>query len=94
VDLSKALGEIIENITEHRGHIFHLSNDTPENGITWCQFTREIFQISKKDTRVIPCTTDEYKTKAVRPKYSKMRNSSLVQLRDWKDGLEEYIRQI
>jgi len=85
---------MIKKITEHRGQVLHLSNETVPGGITWFDFAEEIFKMTERHTVVIPCTTDEYKTKAVRPKYSKLQNNSSIKMRNWKEGLEEYIRQI
>ena len=34
--------------------------------------------------------SDEYKTKAIRPKFSKMKNNSNIKLQDWKIGLSDY----
>lgn len=93
-DLSEALGEIIGNISDFRGKILHLSNETPPGGITWFDFASEIFKIAEKEIKVTPCTTEEYKTKAIRPRFSKMRNGSGVVLGDWKEGLREYLNKL
>jgi len=60
--------------------------------MTWFDFASEIFKMTGKKIQLIPCTSAEYVTKAIRPKYSKMRNNSSVQMRDWKEGLREYLR--
>ncbi|OIP51690.1 dTDP-4-dehydrorhamnose reductase, partial [Candidatus Gracilibacteria bacterium CG2_30_37_12] len=91
-DLSEAIGKVIENIGDFRGNILQLSGTTPENGMTWFDFASEIFKMTGKKIQLIPCTSAEYVTKAIRPKYSKMRNNSSVQMRDWKEGLREYLR--
>ncbi len=92
-DLSKALAEIIENINKFRGNIFHLCKETLETGISWHDFAKEIFLQSNKETNVIGCSSEEYKTKAVRPKFSKMKNNSNIKLQDWKIGLSDYLKQ-
>jgi dTDP-4-dehydrorhamnose reductase len=67
-----------------------LSNETPDSGISWFDFAAEIFRQADIRIRLIPCASDEYPTKAVRPKFSKMRNGSAIRLGDWKEGLEGY----
>ncbi|MDD2891811.1 MAG: dTDP-4-dehydrorhamnose reductase [Candidatus Gracilibacteria bacterium] len=91
MDLSQALGDIIGNIDTFRGKILHLSNETSNNGITWFDFASEIFKMADRKINLTPCTTEEYQTKAVRPKFSKMNNNSSVQMRNWKEGLREYL---
>ena len=93
IDLSIAIAEIIQNLEErdYRGQIFHLSNSCKDGGITWANFAREVFSISKKDISVIDCTTSEYPTKARRPSFSILKNQSDIVLKDWKKCLKSYL---
>ncbi len=93
MDLSIAIAEIIQNLEErdYSGQIFHLSNSCKDGSITWADFAREIFSISKKDISVIDCTTSEYPTKAKRPEWSLLKNDSDIILWDWKSGLKSYL---
>jgi len=90
-DLSESLSEVIEKIGDFRGKILQLSGETPPNGVTWFDFASEIFKMTGKEMNLIPCTSEKYKTKAKRPKSSKMNNNSSIRMRNWKEGLEKYL---
>jgi dTDP-4-dehydrorhamnose reductase len=92
-DLNFAIWEVIQNIKDFRWEIFHFSNAW-EKAINWFDFASEIFSISWKEIKVIPCLSDEFFTKAKRPKYSLMRNNSRVKLRDWREGLRDYLNNL
>ncbi|MDD4530103.1 MAG: dTDP-4-dehydrorhamnose reductase [Candidatus Gracilibacteria bacterium] len=94
VGLGKAILEIIDQIKNFRGKILHLSNETPINGITWFDFANEIFKLSGKDIKLISCKSEEYKTKAKRPFFSKLKNNGDIKLRNWEDGLKEYLNNL
>ncbi|AHB41438.1 hypothetical protein P148_SR1C00001G0647 [candidate division SR1 bacterium RAAC1_SR1_1] len=93
-DLSKAILDIINNIGNYRGNIFHLCNQTQGNGITWYDFAQEIFRLTQKNIDCQRCTSEEFLTKAKRPQYSKLTNDNEIVLRSWKEGLEEYVKYI
>ncbi len=57
---------------------------------TWYEFAKEIFKQCGLSVNVTPCNSDEYKTKAIRPKYSAMNNNGFC--RDWKEALSEYLK--
>lgn len=103
-DLSLAIWEVIEKITDFRGKILQFSNSS-KKAITWFDFASEIFRITEnnpsltlplktmegKNMHIIPCSSTEFLSKAHRPEFSLMKNNSSVQLRDWKEGLRDYI---
>ena len=90
-DLSLAISKIIDNIWKYNWKIFHFSNETKWNWITWYEFTEEIFKITWIKVNLEPCTSKEFPTKAKRPKYSKLINNSDIKLRDWKEWLKDYL---
>ncbi|MFA6091157.1 MAG: sugar nucleotide-binding protein, partial [Candidatus Gracilibacteria bacterium] len=92
-DLSEAIGKVIGHIEDFQGKTLQLSGTTPGNGITWFDFANEIFKMTGKKMNLIPCTSAEYQTKAIRPKFGKMRNNSSIQMRDWKEGLRGYLKE-
>ncbi|MBZ4650933.1 sugar nucleotide-binding protein, partial [Thermosipho sp. (in: thermotogales)] len=63
----------------------------------WYEFACEIFKVAgMDDVKVIPIKSEEYLTKAVRPKYSKLSKDKLelkgfIRLPNWKDALKKYI---
>ncbi len=61
--------------------------------MSWADFARTIFQISEKDTLVVDCNSSEYPTKAKRPEWSVLKNTSEIILPDWKDGLRRYLKK-
>lgn len=91
VDLSLAVSQVIKNIEKYRGSIFHFSNETENNDISWFDFACEIITMQEKNTKIIPCQISEYQTKAQRPNFSKLINDSDIKLRNWKEWLKDYL---
>jgi dTDP-4-dehydrorhamnose reductase len=90
-DLAKLLCDMIQ--TDKYG-VYHATN---EGYCSWYEFACEIFKIAgMDDVKVIPIKSEEYPTKAVRPKYSRLLKDKLElkgfsRLPNWKDALERYI---
>lgn len=83
-DLSNAL---IKLIKENKKGIFHTCSS---GQTTWYNFAKEIFKLSDLKVNLSPCTTEEYKSPAERPKYSVMDNNYIIS--DWKIGLSRYLK--
>ena len=71
---------------------FHL---TCEGEATWAEFAREIFRITCKDQKIVPCRTDEFPRPAPRPANSRLdkmmlRLAGLPPMPHWKDALKEF----
>lgn len=91
--LAKLLCEIIE--TEKYG-TYHATN---EGFCSWYELAKKVFEIAKKETKVFPVTSDQYKTAAKRPHNSRLSKKSLVengfrQLPLWEDAVKEYLNNI
>ncbi|MBL7060952.1 MAG: dTDP-4-dehydrorhamnose reductase [Actinobacteria bacterium] len=89
-DVAEKLFELIQ--TENYG-IYHMTNT---GSCSWYEFACKIFKLMKLSTNVLPVTTEEFKAKARRPKYSvldnvNLRNIGLADLRNWKEALKDYI---
>ena len=84
VELSNGIVDLIEN----RGYgIYHVCG----SGYTsWYGFAKEIFRLSGLFVNLKPCRSEEFPTKAIRPKYSVMQNAGIC--RDWKEALADYIK--
>ena len=84
VKLSEALCELIEEEAEYG--VYHIcgSGET-----SWYNFAEEIFKLAKIDAKISPCRSEEYKTKAKRPKYSALENRGVCE--NWKKSLKSYI---
>lgn len=92
-DLSCLLLDMI--LTDRYG-IYHASN---EGFCSWAEFAREIFRYANKRVKVNSITSEEYPTRAVRPKNSRMSKQKLTDygfetLPKWEDALDRYITEL
>lgn len=90
-DLAPLLVDMIE--TDKYG-IYHATN---EGYCSWYEFAKEIFKVADIDIEVNPISALEYPTKATRPMNSKLskqklKDNGFKQLRNWRDSVQEYIR--
>ena len=100
-DLAGTIIKIIQDKSDKYG-IYHFTNEGRTN---WYEFAKEIYErakkhkLIKKDLNIIPITTEEYPTKAVRPKNAymskeKIKSSFGLNIRDWGNSLEEFLMDI
>lgn len=87
---------ISDMIGTDRYEIYHATN---EGFCSWYEFAKEIFSISGIDVCVNPISTEEYLTKAVRPKNSRLSKKELdvwgfKRLPNWKDALRRYMSEL
>ncbi|OBR68416.1 dTDP-4-dehydrorhamnose reductase [Paenibacillus oryzae] len=92
-DLARLLLDLVR--TDKYG-IYHASND---GFCSWADFAREIFAAAHKDIKVNGITTDEYPTRAVRPKNSRMSKQKLIEyglepLPPWQDAVKRFLDQL
>ncbi|MGD6776449.1 dTDP-4-dehydrorhamnose reductase [Sutcliffiella horikoshii] len=92
-DLARLLINMVQ--TEKYG-IYHASN---EGFCNWAEFAEEVFQVAGKDVKVTAIASEEYPTRAVRPKNSKMSKQFLVdngfeRLPHWKDAVKRYVTDL
>ena len=93
-DLAKLVVDMLEK--EEYGK-YHVTN---EGGyISWADFAREIFSQAGMEVNIIPVTTAEYGSKAVRPYNSRLEKSKLTEhgfdrLPVWQDALSRYLKEI
>lgn len=85
VDLSNAIGEIIEKNLPYG--IYHTCGG---GCTTWYGFAKEIFEQAGVSVNLKPCNTDEFPRPAKRPAFSAMENGNLC--RDWKLALKDYMK--
>lgn len=89
-DLAVLLCSMIE--TEKYG-LYHATN---EGFCSWAEFAAKIMELSGAAAKIIPVSSEEYKTVAVRPKNSRLSKSSLDEngferLPHWEDALKRYL---
>ncbi|MGG0185088.1 dTDP-4-dehydrorhamnose reductase [Bacillus rhizoplanae] len=92
-DLARLLVDMV--VTEKYG-VYHATN---EGFCSWADFAQEIFTIANKDVKVNNITTEEYPTRAVRPKNSRMSKQKLIDngfelLPLWQESVKHYIMQL
>lgn len=89
-DLAKAIHRIIRHDKWTPG-IYHFTN---EGVASWYDFTKAIFEIAGKDTKVNPIPTSAYPTPAKRPLYSvlskaKIKSTYGIEIPYWRDSLKK-----
>jgi len=73
--------------------IYHATN---EGFCSWTEFAKEIMQQSNLECKINPIPSEQYPTKATRPKNSRLSKASLDRggfnrLPEWKDALKRFI---
>nr|WP_256373031.1 dTDP-4-dehydrorhamnose reductase [Pseudoruegeria sp. HB172150] len=62
---------------------------------SWHEFASEIISMAGVNATVTPCTSEEFTTRAARPRYSVLDNSKTAELitpmPDWRDALQRYL---
>lgn len=73
--------------------LYHVVNTGPAS---WFEFAREIVRRAEIDATVTPCSSEEYPTRAARPRYSALDNEKVSAafgpMPPWQDALERYLR--
>ncbi len=95
-DLAELIVKVIDNnLLIHKG-IYHFSN---EGAISWYDFSKAICELSGNDCVIQPCHTEEFPSKADRPRFSvldktKVKNTFDISIPYWKDSLIDCINRI
>lgn len=95
VDLAETIVTIITSGSTAYG-LYHYSNE----GVTsWYDFAVAVFDIAGKHTSVVPVTTAEYVTRAVRPKFSvmdkaKIKDTFKIKIPYWRESLVKCINAL
>ena len=94
---AKDVAKPLENILA-KGLPFGTYHITNTGQCSWYEFATEIFSLCKKlDPRlktpiIKQVTSNEFRRKSMRPKFSVLLNTKLPPLRNWKIALEEYLK--
>lgn len=95
-DLAYVIGQILDYsvANEFKSGIYHFSD---EGVTTWYDFTLAIHAEAGITCKVNPITTDQYPTKAIRPKYSvldktKIKETFGIKIPRWEDSLANCVR--
>lgn len=84
VELSEAIADLLAEMPDFG--IYHICGS---GQTSWYDFAKEIFNLTDLAVDLKPCTTEEYKTKAIRPKFSVMENDGICE--NWKTSLKSYL---
>ena len=94
-DLADALAQIIEKelFVEWLYHYTNLGE------CSWWEFAVEICRLAGCDAEVLPCTSEEYPTRARRPKNAvldkrKIQQRLGLEIPHWKESLKKYIDEL
>lgn len=96
-DLAEDTLKILENSNYQwkNGDIFHYSN---EGNCSWYDFAKQIFCFADIKVKLNALSSEEFPTRAVRPKFSlldksKFKKTFKVEINHWKNSLENMIKQ-
>lgn len=89
--VARKLHEILE-YPQLKG-VFHL---TCEGETSWAEFAEEIFRLTGKKQKVVPCTSAEFPRPAPRPANSRLvklrlKEAGLPPMPHWKEALKEFV---
>ena len=84
-----------DNYKWSQGDVFHYSNN---GSCSWFEFARTIFELTNINIQLNQLKTEDYPTKASRPKYSlldkrKFESTFNIQIRDWRTSLIDMLKQ-
>jgi dTDP-4-dehydrorhamnose reductase len=91
-DLSEAIVKVINSDKKAFG-LYHFSN---LGETTWFNFANKIFELTNTKIKLIPVNSSEYVTKALRPKYSVMDKTKIIdtfdlKVLDWEKSLKNHL---
>ena len=84
-----------DNYKWSQGDVFHYSNN---GSCSWYEFAEKIFEKTNISAKLNKLKTEDYPTKASRPKYSLLDKSKFesifnIHIRDWKSSLIDMLKQ-
>jgi dTDP-4-dehydrorhamnose reductase len=87
---------LIDMIKSEKYGTYHATN---EGFCNWAEFAKEIFKQTKKDVQVNTITTEEFPTRAIRPKNSRLSKAKLIEngfttLPTWQEALAYYLNEL
>ena len=93
LDLAKVIFKIIEENLLAKTGIYHFSN---EGAISWYDFAEAIRDLSNIECDVQPCHTEEFPTKAERPRFSVLDKTKIkatfgIRIPYWRDSLTKIL---
>lgn len=95
-DLASLITTVIEERRFDATGTYHFSN---EGAISWYDFAKAICEIGGNECDIRPCHTEEYPSKAQRPRFSvldktKVKETFGITIPYWRDSLEDCVKRI
>lgn len=95
-DLAKTILEIIPLINNSKVQVYHYSN---KGKCSWYEFAQEIVKHSKNNCKLVPVSSETFKSKATRPNFSllnteKIENEFQQTIPEWKESLSRCINRL
>ena len=87
LDLAEGILGVIE---AGRYGLYHLTNS---GSCSWYEFAREIFELAGIEVEVVPVPGSEYPLPAARPANGVLSALGSLELRHWREALEDYLRR-
>ena len=92
-DLVECTLSMIDSNNFNKNKTYNFSNEGYTN---WYELTKKIFELKRIKCEVIPVDSNQYKNKAIRPKFSITDKSRIkdifnISIRKWDEALEEFI---
>jgi len=88
-DLAEATNRLIRS---NQGYgIYHRTNS---GSCSWYELALEIKRQTGFDSEIKPVSSKDYPRPALRPRYSKLINTKLEELRSWPEALKEYLTNL
>ena len=93
VNLALAILKMVFDVDKHFGQIYHFSDG---GECSWCDFAKEIVRLKEIDCVVSAISSEEYPQRAVRPRYSVLDKSKIIEdyaavVIDWRLSLKSLI---
>lgn len=98
VDLARKVKELISVPREASGDNYGLYHIANKGQCSWFEFARKAFELSGRKVNLKPITTEEFGSRARRPKYSVLKSERLQEqghddLRAWSEALKAYFEE-
>lgn len=92
-DLANVILQIIPSINNEGIQIYHYAN---KGTCSWFQFASAIVRIAQRNCEILPITSEEFKTKTKRPKFSllnteKIKEAFQLEIPMWEDSLKKCV---
>ena len=89
IDLARVVLNKLSKTDFFHFNCYHYAN---KGSVSWYEFAKKIIKISKTDCSIEPCLTTEYKTLAIRAKYSildtkRIENHLSLSIPNWENAL-------